>query len=363
MADTVLITGATGMLGHQLLPKLCAEAQVEKVIVLARKKSPAFSHWKIEVLRGDVSHYHLGLDPLRRQTVHSMVTIIIHGAAETSFSSELETAREINVTGTANLLRLAAGCPRLRALCHLSTVYVAGQRKGVIGESALAENCGFVNAYEQSKWETEQLLQSHADKLPISIIRLSTIFGDSQDGVVSKLGAIHHALRFFFHSLAPFVPGTAESPVDLISLDYAAASTAALALQRFVPGTWHICGGTDSLSLAEMLDLTLQLFYTWRPAWRKRAIEKPAIVDLKTFELFVKSVEEVGESTLKDSVAVLKHFAPQLAYPKQFEDGATRALLENMGVVKPAIRNYYPKVVRFLLENEWKAAPCAQLVL
>src|SRR5262249_45280991 len=147
------------------------------------------------------------------------VTTIIHGAAETSFSSELEAAREVNVAGTANLLRLAAGCPRLRALCHLGTGYVAGQRTGGIRRNPLADNCGFVNAYEQSKWEAEQLLQSHTNRFPISIIRLSTIFGDSQDGVVTKLGAIHHALRFFFHSLAPFVPGTAESPVDLISLD------------------------------------------------------------------------------------------------------------------------------------------------
>ncbi len=351
------------MLGHRLLPKLCAEERVEKVIALARKNAPGFSHRKIEVLRGDVSRDRLGLDPSQRHAINSAVTTIVHGAAETSFSSELEAAREVNVTGTTNLLRLAADCPRLRALCHLSTVYVAGQRTGIIRESELADNRGFVNAYEQSKWEAEQLLQSHADKFPISTIRLSTILGDSRDGAVSKLGAIHHALRFFFHSLAPFVPGTAESPVDLISLDYAAESVAALALEQFVPGRWHICGGGDALSLEEMLDLTLQLFYRWRPAWRKRAIEKPAIVDLKTFALFVKSVEEVGESTLKDSVAVLKHFAPQLAYPKRFEDEATRALLENAGVVKPAIRNYYPKVVRFLLENEWKAVPCAEQVL
>jgi hypothetical protein len=107
----------------------------------------------------------------------------------------------------------------------------------------------------------------------------------------------------------------------------------------------------------------LQLFCFYRPAWRKRVIEKPAIVDLKIFELFVKSVKETGESMLKDSVALLKHFAPQMAYPKQFEDSKTRALLEKSGIVRPAIRDYYPKVIRFLLENNWRAAACAQAVV
>ena len=179
---------------------------------------------------------------------------------------------------------------------------------------------------------------------------------------MNKLGAIHHALRFFFLSLAPFVPGTPESPVDLISADYAAASVAACALQDFVPRTWHVCGGADCLNLAELLEITLQLFCTYRPSWRKRVIEKPAIVDLKTFELFVNSVESLADSMLKDSVTILKHFAPQLAHPKQFDDKTTVSLLEAAGVVRPSIRNYYSKVIQYLLESNWQPAGCEQTV-
>src|SRR5262249_31550025 len=105
MKDTVFITGATGMLGRRLLPRLCTDDRVEKVIVLVRKNSPAFTHKKIAVLPGDVRHNELGLHPLHRQKIHSAATIIIHAAAETSFSSTLEIARRVNVNGVENLLR------------------------------------------------------------------------------------------------------------------------------------------------------------------------------------------------------------------------------------------------------------------
>ena len=238
---------------------------------------------------------------------------------------ELSEARAINVGGVENILRFAKDCPRLKAFCHLSTVYVAGKRTGVIRESDLRHNCGFVNSYEQSKYEAEELLSSQAHRLPIAIVRLSTDSGRSTDGTVTKTGAIHSALRFFFHSLAPLVPGTDESPVDLIALDYAAESVAlSLSNNSFREPLGTSAAARTPFRWLSSWKQTLQLFYQNRPAWRKRAIEKPAIVNLKTFELFVKSIEDLGDSVLKNSVFVLKSFAPQLAYPKLISDVETQ---------------------------------------
>jgi nucleoside-diphosphate-sugar epimerase len=358
MRHTVFITGGTGMVGQNLLPKICSQENVERVIVLTRGNSGLPAHRKIEAVRGDVRLPDLGLQHDLKQSIAKAATTFIHGAAETSFAAALSTARAVNVGGTENIMRFAADCPRLQAFCHLSTVYVCGKRTGTILEEDLEHNCGFVNAYEQSKYEAEQLVASQAHRLPATIVRLSTILGRSRDGAVTKSGAIHYALRFFFHSLAPMVPGKKESPVDLIALNYAADSIALAALDQFTPGsTWHVSGGSDVFSLEQFLEETLQLFYKNRPAWRKRAIEKPAIVNLETFYLFVKSVEELGESVLKNSVAVLKSFAPQLAYPKLISDASTQLVLRRSDLARPAIRDYYPRVIRFLLENNWEATP------
>src|SRR5215469_3203836 len=134
MADTILITGASGMLGHELVPRLCAEPQVEKVFVMRRNRSPEFMHKKIELVGGDVRFADCGLNPPARSRILAEVTIIIHGAALTSFSAPLHEARAVNVAGTENLLDLAKDCRNLRSLCHLSTVYVAGRRTGPIRE-------------------------------------------------------------------------------------------------------------------------------------------------------------------------------------------------------------------------------------
>ncbi len=355
MRETVFITGATGMVGHALLARICAEPAVQKMFVLARRPSAVPPHAKIEVIQGDVESPDLGMAPADRRRLAQSITTIIHGAALTSFSSELAEARAVNVEGTEWMLQLATDCLHLRGFCHLSTMYVCGRRMGEICETELEHDCGFVNFYEQSKYEAEQLVQAESDRLPVSIVRLSTVIGDSASGEVNKMGGIHHAMRLMFHSLAPFVPGRKDSAVDLIPLDYAVESIVLLGLQKFAPNTtWHVCGGVDALSLEEFLALTLQLFYENRPAWRKRAIEMPVIVNLETFELFVKSVEEVGDSAIVSSVAALKHFVPQLAYPKQFDDTATQAMLKPSGIVRARMRDYYPKVVRFLLENNWQ---------
>jgi len=357
MRETVFITGAAGMMGQHLLQAICACEQVAGVLVLTHSSPPCVHHPKIEVVKGDITLSGLGLQPGSAQRMARDITTIIHSAAETSFSAELPLARTVNVAGTENVFRFAANCRQLKAVCHLSTVYVAGKRVGTIRESDSEHDRGFVNSYEQSKYEAEQLVRLWSSNLPVSIVRLSTILGDSRSGAPTKLGGIHHALRFFFHSLAPFVPGTAESPVDLISLDYAADAVVTLALRQFTPSsTWHVCGGADSLPLGELLDLSLQLFSQYRPAWRKRAIAKPAIVQLETFERFAQSVEELDEPTLRSVVNVIKHFAPQMAYPKTINDCVTQRVLEPAGVRRPPIADFYPKVIGYLLDHNWQPA-------
>ena len=50
-------------------------------------------------------------------------------------------------------------------------------------------------------------------------------------------------------------------------------------------------------------------------------------------------------------------------YPKLISDVETQRTLIRSGVVRPRIRDFYPKVIRFLLENNWEAMPQAQASL
>lgn len=349
MAHTVLLTGATGMIGRCLLPGLALYSGVERIFALTRREL-TIGLPKTTVIRGDLR---TGLTLELLPDTSADLTTIIHAAADVRFAAGREDLWCTNVLGTENLLAFARRCPRLSRVIVLSTVHVAGKRSGTIGEQELEHECGFVNAYEESKYEAEIQLRQCMASLPIVVVRLGTIIGSSA-GEIPQLAAIHQALRFYYRSLAPMIPGTPSSPVDLVPLDFAVQAILEIAFDSFQPGrTFHVCGGEDSLTLAELLDLTMECFVRFRPAWRKRSIEKPSIVDLATFDLFVRSVEEVGDEGLRHSVSVLKHFAPQLAFPKRFEDADCLSTLSRASVSRPKVRDYFPRIVETLMATGW----------
>jgi nucleoside-diphosphate-sugar epimerase len=342
------------MVGQALVPLLARRNDVEAIFALSRASEYWGSSSKVTPVCGDVTAGPaLGIRPEFSRAILNRTSVILHAAANTRFSASLDEARSVNLEGTKNLLAFASHCPRLKAFAALSTVHVAGRRTGTICEETLGHAAGFVNSYEQSKYEMELLLRESMSALPISVLRLSTVLG-STIGEVRRMAAIHHALRLYYNSLAPMIPGKPDSLVDLIAVDYAAAAVEHFAVEDFVAGqTFHICGGTNSLTLAYLLELTRKAFVRYRPSWRKRAIEMPAIVDLPTFELFARSVEEVGDNILRSSVAIIKHFVPQLAYPKIFSDVECARSLQAKGLVKPSVREFYPQVVRWLVESDW----------
>jgi nucleoside-diphosphate-sugar epimerase len=224
-------------------------------------------------------------------------------------------------------------------------------------EHELEHDTGFVNAYEASKYEAEGVLRARASDLPISVCRLSTVIGDSRSGEIARRGAIHQAVLFMYASLAPMVPGREDSPVDMIALDYAVDAIAWLATGGFTASrTWHLCAGADTIATGELLDLTLACFETFRPAWRKRAIARPAIVDLATFELFRRSIDQVADAALRASTDGISHFAPQLAYPKRFDNRGCAAAMAGAAIDPPPIRDAWRSVVRRLVQPSPVAA-------
>jgi nucleoside-diphosphate-sugar epimerase len=253
----------------------------------------------------------------------------------------------------------ASGCHLLRQVGCFSTVYVAGRRTGTFrGEDLEDGGAGFVNTYEQSKNEMERAVRERMADLPVAVYRLSTLIGDSRTGAVTGFNAFHHALRLLYQGLAPMIPGDPSHRVDLVPVDYVADAACWLFRHRFVAGCTHqLCSGpARSRPLSELLEMTLEEFGRVRPAWRRRGIEKPLVVDLRTYELFVRSVEETANEGLRQATRSIQSFAYQLAYPKTFDASATDAALAESGLEPPSLADYYPKVVRYCVETDWGAS-------
>lgn len=369
----LLVTGGTGALGRELVRRLADLPSPPRVVVLSRQARnpeslachgpvpapfPGLLPGVVEVVRGDLrAGPGLGLSPQVRAELEDRVTGILHAAADTRFTLPLGAARAANLGGTRSLLGFAARCHALDRIGCFSTVYVAGRRTGGVLESDLVDRgAGFANTYERSKFEMELELRARMADLPIAVYRASTLIGDASTGRVTRPNAFHHTLRLLHHGLAPMVPGDPQNRVDLVAADYVADAALHLFRRRFEPGrTYHLCAGPDAIPLGELIDSVLEAFHRERPAWRRRGIERPAIVDPATYELFARSVEETGNQVLLAAIHAVQSFADQLACPKTFDTVATSRALEGSGLRPPPIREVLPKVVRACLETDWGA--------
>lgn len=203
----VLLTGATGFLGHYVLASLLRSCDV-RCRVLLRSPMEAGRSRLAELLRD------LGID------LESMIesdrvcliegelpesfdpsslrgaTSVIHAAANTSFeSSPQQEPVRTNVEGTRALLG-AADAAGIRHVMFISTAYVCGTQTGCIREKLDASRPTFHNAYEASKWEAEQLVRQWSGAGRVStILRPGILFGDQVTGRITNFGGIYLIAR------------------------------------------------------------------------------------------------------------------------------------------------------------------------
>jgi nucleoside-diphosphate-sugar epimerase len=373
MSDqSIFLTGATGAVGGDLLRTLATRKGLRVNVLVRRSDRDPRDRVKailggldvtarLSVLEGDIcAGPSLGLDDTQLASLKRETTHIIHAAGSTSFTLPLPAARAANVWGSRNMLGFARDCASLECGAFLSTVYVSGKRRGVFAESEYGDaGNGFINSYEQSKAEMEHLIRDAMDEAPLILLRLSTVVGDSVTGRVSGFNTIHHAIRLLYNGLAPMIPGDPAEPVDIVSSDFIAAATLHLLEHGPRPGVFHLAAGRESCgSLDELIDETVRSLTRFRPEWRKRAVEKPLIVDLETYELFVRSVEETGNQVLKAATRSIRTFAYQLAHPKVFETHRAAATLGGSGIAPRPSLDFYPRVVKYCLESNWGTRQC-----
>ena len=354
--EVVFFTGATGLVGGDVLRRMLAADPALRAVVLVRDAGRweqvstrlALPAGRVGAVVGDVTRPGLGLSADTRVRLAREITAVVHAAADVVFSRPLAVARAVNVAGVRHLLDVAAGWPRLRRFAHVSTAFVAGRRVGRILEGEERGDAGWVNAYEQSKHEAEWLVR--ASGRDWVIFRPSTIVCDSAAGGVTQYNAVHLGLRLLHDSLAPMLPAAATSAIDVVPRDYVAAAIAVLALRQDLAGrTLQLCAGSGALPVDELLDVTWQA-WSRRPEWRRRGIPRPVLTDIATYHRFELAVEETGDSKLRQAVRALSYFAPQLALPKAFD---TRAADAALGGPAPAVRTYWARLLEHLVSVGW----------
>lgn len=354
MRPAILITGATGLIGGDVLARLLRAHPGLRAVAIVRdprRLGPALRQPRVVPVRGDLLAGGLGLDRGVRRRLAGEVGAVLHFAADTRFSQRHEDAQAVNVGGTARLLELVAEWPGVERVVFASTAFAVGRRTGLVRPGAGAPPEGWVNAYERSKHDAEALVR--ASGRPWLVVRPSTVVYDAAADAITQTNAVHRALRIFHGGLAAMVPGEPDSPVDVVTADYVADGIARLALREDVAGeTLHLCAGRGAMALGELLDVA-HAHWSRDAAWRRRGIPRPAIAPLEIYRLMEASVEETGSPVLVRVTRSLAHFAPQLAHPKRFDTSRTDRLL---GFAAAPVASFWGRMLARLEASGWAAA-------
>lgn len=189
--QVVLITGATGLIGKNLIHTLVSNNNLKlfmkpiKIIALVRSLEKAQRILKedydaIECVVGDIE---------KRILISGQVDYIVHAASQTSSKAFIEQPiSTINtaVVGTTNILELARE-KKVKKVVYLSTMEVYGspstdekinEMHGTNLDQMLVRSC-----YPESKRICENLCVAYMKEydIPINVIRLTQTFGQGVD--------------------------------------------------------------------------------------------------------------------------------------------------------------------------------------
>ncbi|MFI6769305.1 SDR family oxidoreductase [Streptomyces sp. NPDC050355] len=264
----ITVTGATGFLGAHLLagllrrddrpvsalvrddPGTARERLLRAVRSTGARWDAADFHRRVTPVRIELAAPRLGLSAEDHRALARRTQELWHCAADTSPTGPTTALHRANVAGTEHVLQLLDAGARSTRLFHVSTAFVAGERReGTVFEDTLEEGrFGFATSYEESKFRAEALVRGWAQDRgrPVVVMRPGVLVTDrpvepgeprhwlavqaARAGVLGRQDP-SHVLRAAGLSpddiRLPYtarMPGRPDAVVNLLQVDWAAAA-------------------------------------------------------------------------------------------------------------------------------------------
>lgn len=364
----LLVTGATGFLGMQILARVLADSDRHVVALIRADDDDAAAgrlrdalamilpepapEDRLTAIAADLEAPGLDLDGATHNLLADRVTSILHCAASISFVLPLDESRRINVDGTRRMLDLARHCAGrgdgLEQLSYVSTAYVAGRHRGSFGPGELQCGQRFRNAYEQTKHEAEVLVRDAATAwdLRTQIFRPSIVVGERDTGWTTSFNVLYGPYRSYAKGQYTVLPGRLDGIVDVVPVDYVADGIWALLRDPAPAGisTYMLTAGELAPTLREIRETAVDYF----------AKGTPAIIHPTAFRvLAAPALGLLGGSKARTVLARSKPYFPYFEVETRYDARSTHAALQRHGIAPPRFSDYAERLLDFAVLANW----------
>ncbi len=365
----ILITGATGFLGRNILFRLLERDPKSRFALIIRgrgeysprdrlhkilnsrydeEQARAYEK-RIDLVLGDVTWKHFGMDDRAYSRLTYNVVRVIHAAASVSFNLPLDMARNINVAGTENLLDFAANAHKagtLERADYVGTAYVAGKRSGTIRETELNEGQGFHNTYEQTKCEAEQLVRERWGDVPVAVHRPSIIVGESTTGRTSSFNVMYFPLKIYTRGIWRWIPGSPDTPVDIDPVDFVCDALEAIARDPDTVGhSFHLSASAKATTLGRAAGMAASYFGA-KPV---RFIQPTVYMNTVHPMVGLLTFGRLHDMLMKKGALYLPYFMNKL----EFDNTNTKAILDKHKLEAPPVEDYFARIFQYCIDTNW----------
>ena len=285
----VLLTGATGFVGMELLVRLLEQTDRDVVALVRaaddarRRRRASTTLLQMLVAPGVARRIAAACarvaadlespgpravaDRTRDRLDRERSASVVHCAASVSFTLELEDARRINVEGTREILELAREARDygvLDRVVHVSTAYVAGERGGRASRAPRRRRPGLsqhLRAHEaRGRAARARQRAAGGDRAPERHRRRQRRPAGRRPST-SSTGRCRRSRA----GSSDAIPGDPDAPIDIVPVDTVADALLELVRGPVRCGTFHVVAGDEAPSRTRELATMAAEFFDAEP--------------------------------------------------------------------------------------------------
>ncbi len=257
------VTGATGFIGHHLLEALLrrdgdvyvlirerSQGKLAEQLDMMERRAPGLPIERVQPVIGDLRKPLLGLEVDQVQELRGKIDHFFHLAAIYDMTAPAQRNIAVNVGGTSHAVELARSL-EVGCLHHVSSIAVAGTKKGLFSEDAFDEGQRLPSPYHKTKFESERIVREQP-YVPWRVYRPAVVVGDSRTGEMDKIDGPYYffkSIQMMRHFIPEWLPliGLDLGRTNIVPVNWVSAAIDHIAHKRGLDGrAFHL---TDPRSI------------------------------------------------------------------------------------------------------------------